>query len=308
VSADDRGGVLLPELRAQLASALGKEPVGWRTPHTGLSPATRRVVRFADGSSAFVKAAVDDRTETWLRTEHAIISGVEERSLVPRVLAWIDHGPRPVLVTEDLSGAYWPADQRPVTWKPGQMALLFAALRRLASLPPPPVPLPGAEQGFEPQWPLLAREADAFLALGLCGQDWFRDAIDSLTAAEASVPLAGDSLVHDDVRSDNVCFLGDRVVLVDWGGALRGNHEHDLANALSTLPLEGGPEPFEVLPGGGSWAAYLAGRAASRACRDTEAPEWLRRVLRRIAAICLDWAAHSLDLPRWTGVPWRAIE
>jgi hypothetical protein len=226
---------------------------------------------------------------------------------VPRVLAWIDHGQRPVLVTEDLSGAYWPANQLRVTWKPGQLALLFAALRRVAELTPP-VPLPAAEQGFEPQWPSIVREAEAFLALGLCGEGWLRDAIDGLTEAEARVPLAGDSLVHNDVRSDNLCFFGERVVLVDWGGALRGSHEHDLANALSTLPLEGGPDPFEVLPRGGSWAAYLAARAARRACRDAEAPEWLRRVLRRIAAICLDWAALSLDLPRWTGVHWRAIK
>ena len=301
-----RGGVALPELHAQLAAALGKEPAAWRRPHTGLSPATRLVVRFADGSSAFVKAAVDDRTEAWLRTEQAVIASIADRSLVPRVLAWIDDGQRPALVTEDLSEAYWPADQNPVTWKPGQILLLLAGLRRLAELPPP-ARLPAAEQGVEPRWPSLARDADAFLALGLCGEAWLREAIDGLTAAEASVPLAGDSLVHDDVRSDNVCFAGDRVVLVDWGGALRGNHEHDLASALSTLPLEGGPEPFEVLPGGGSWAAYLAARAASRACRDTEAPEWLRRVLRRIAAICLEWAARSLDLPRWTGVHWRAI-
>jgi len=31
-------------------------------------------------------------------------------------------------------------------------------------------------------------------------------------------------------------------------------------------------------------------------------------VIRRIAAICLAWAARSLDLPRWNGVHWRAIE
>jgi hypothetical protein len=80
------------------------------------------------------------------------------------------------------------------------------------------------------------------------------------TAAEASVPLAGDSLVPS-----------------------RFSHEVE------------------------SWAAYIGARAARRACRDSEAPGWLCRVLRRIAAICLDWAALSLDLSRWTGVHWRAI-
>jgi aminoglycoside phosphotransferase (APT) family kinase protein len=121
------------------------------------------------------------------------------------------------------------------------------------------------------------------------------------------VPLAGAALVHGDVRSDNVCFVGDRTVLVDWAGARRGHPQHDLATALSTLPLEGGPDPFDVLPDGGSWAAYHAGLCARRAYRETTAPEWLRKVLARIAAICLGWAARSRDLPRWTGVHWSAI-
>jgi hypothetical protein len=89
-------GVVPPELRAQIVSALGKEPVGWHKPHTGLSAAKRFVVRFADGSSAFVKAAVDDPTEGWLRTEHEILSRIEQ-PFVPRLLAWTDSGERPVL-------------------------------------------------------------------------------------------------------------------------------------------------------------------------------------------------------------------
>ncbi len=301
-----------PELHALVASALRKEPVAWHKPHTGLSVAQRFVVRFADGSSAFVKAAVDDKTEAWLRTEHEILSSVEAR-FVPRSLAWLEKAARPALVIEDLSGAHWPADHKPVTWKPGQFEILFATLRQVAASTPP-ASLPAAEAGFEPQWPFVAREADEFLALGLCSEAWFRAAIDGLVQAERSVPLAGDSLVHNDVRSDNLCFLATRMVLVDWGGALRGHRQHDLAAALSTLPLEGGPDPFEVMPEGGSWAAYHAGRSARRACvpsaglaSTTQAPQWFRKVLLRIAAICLAWAARALDLPPWTGVHWREI-
>jgi len=77
--------------------------------------------------------------------------------------------------------------------------------------------------------------------------------------------------------------------------------------ALSTLPLEGGPDPFDVLPGGGDWAALIAGRTARRAARDQDVPPWLRKVLRRIAAICLDWAARALDLPPRGGPSWQAI-
>ena len=299
------GGDVPPALRAEIISALGKEPVGWRRPHTGLSPARRFVVQFADGSSAFVKAAVDDPTESWLRAEHEILSRVGW-SFVPRPLAWIDRGERPVLVTEDLSGAHWPADQFPVLWKPGQFGLLFETLRRVAEVVPP-VPLPAAEEGFAPQWPLIAAEADAFLALGLCSDDWLRDAIDGLREAESSVPLAGDSLVHSDVRSDNLCFVGDRMVLVDWGGALRGNREHDLATALSTLPLEGGPIPSTSFhtAGPGRPTSLVAPRAVR--CATAKLRSGFARCCCGSPRFRLDWAASSLDLPRWTGVRWREI-
>ena len=293
------------QLRTLVTSALGKEPVHWHRPHTGLSAAQRFVVRFADGSSAFVKAAVDDSTEGWLRTEREILSSVEG-SFVPRLLAWMEDGERPVLLVEDLSGAHWPADHRPVTWKSGQFALLFATLREIAAATPP-VSLPGAEMDFRPQWPSIAREAEEFLALGLCSEVWFREAIDELVEAEKSVPLAGHALVHGDVRSDNVCFVGDRTVLVDWSAALRGHPHHDLTTALTTLPLEGGPDPFDILPEAGAWAAYHAGRSVRFAYHETHAPEWLRTVVKRISTICLSWAARSLDLPRWNGLHWSEI-
>jgi hypothetical protein len=76
---------------------------------------------------------------------------------------------------------------------------------------------------------------------------------------------------------------------------------------LSTLPLEGGPDPFDILPEGGAWAAYHAGRTARHAYRETRAPEWFRNVVKRISAICLSWAARSLDLPRWDGLHWSEI-
>ena len=287
-----------PEISELLASALGKEPARWYTPHTGLSQARRFIVHFSDGTGVFVKAAVDRATEQQLRTERAILDGITA-DFLPRQVAWIEAGARPMLVLEDLSDAHWPADHWPVEWKPGQFELLFSTLRRVGEIHPP-VSLPDASAGFEPCWPAIADDAERFLALGLCPEEWFRDAIDTLIAAEAAVPLRGDVLVHHDVRSDNLCFVGERMVLVDWGTALRGHPLHDLTTALTTLPLEGGPDPFSILPDAGSWASYHAGRSAWHASRALDPgsadPEWLREVVRRICGICLGWAAQSLGL------------
>ncbi|HEY9290899.1 MAG TPA: phosphotransferase [Microlunatus sp.] len=293
-----------PALRGLIASALGKAPAAWHKPHTGRSAASF-VVSFHDGSTAFVKSAVDDQSASQIRTEHEVISTVRS-DLVARELAWLDDGERPVLVIEDLSSAHWPADHDPVSWKPGQFDLMFAALNRVAELPPPSS-LPLAPSASAHYWPLIAEDVEGFLSLGLCSSRWFSAAVDGLAAAERDADLGGEALVHNDVRSDNLCFLGQRVVFVDWAQAFRGNPEYDVATAASTLPLEGGPDPFDVLPDGGHWAAFSAGRCVFRALHETDAPDWFRRVLQRIAVICLSWASRSLDLPRWDGPTWNQI-
>jgi hypothetical protein len=64
-------------------------------------------------------------------------------------------------------------------------------------------------------WAHVAQDPAAILGLRLCSAAWLSHALDTLMAAEAQARLAGDNLVHFDVRSDNLCFVGDRVVLVD---------------------------------------------------------------------------------------------
>jgi hypothetical protein len=287
--------------------------VRWLKPHTGLTAAQRFVVRFADGSSAFVKAAVDAETERWLRTDHLIMSSIGV-DLVPRIIAWIEDGERSILVLEDLSDAHWPADhfreehgrRLPVLWKPGQLALAFGALDRLAAVvPPPSLPPLGAARS---EWAAIADARGPFLALGLCSPAWLDQTIDRLVAAECSVDLSGDALVHHDVRSDNVCFRGDRVILVDWSEARRGSPRFDLANFLTGCALEGGPDPFDVMPDGGALAAWLGGRAAKRAVHEAErAPAWLIRVMKRMAIVDLQWAARSLGLPALDGPSWQDV-
>jgi thiamine kinase-like enzyme len=42
--------------------------------------------------------------------------------------------------------------------------------------------------------------------------------------------LAGKDLLHIDLRSDNICFAGDRTLLIDWNLACHGNGLLDLAD------------------------------------------------------------------------------
>jgi hypothetical protein len=303
-------GDLLDAVEAQL----GRRVVRWRKPHTGLTPAQRFVVTLDDGSSVFVKAAVDDETERWLRTDHLVMSTVES-SFVPEEVAWIETPTYPVLVIEDLHDAHWPADHfrdvggtlQPVRWNDGQIDQLLSTLERVAGTTPP-ASLARLTEDLAHYWPEIANDPAPFLALGLCTPRWFDASLDRLLAAEAVLDLSGDVLVHNDVRSDNVCFRGERVILVDWSDARRGNASHDRAMLLLGLPLEGGPDPYDVMPDAGSFAAWRAGELAQRARTDVAtAPRWLIDVFKRLAIIGLQWAARSLCLPRWDGPDWRDV-
>jgi hypothetical protein len=294
-----------PELAKRVEEQLGKRAVDWRKPHTGLTPAQRFVVRLEDGSSVFVKAAVDDWTERGLRTDHLVLSTVKD--LVPEVIAWIDEPPHPVLILEDLHDAHWPADHfreidgqtLPVLWKEGQRDLLMAALERLARIPAPPelAELPPLAEVFAPEWPEIAAAPGPFLGLGLCSAAWLERSLAALLAAERALDLSGDALVHNDVRSDNVCFRGERVLLVDWTDARRGSPRFDLANFLGGGVVEDGPDPYAHMPDAGGFAAWRAAQLANRALHEASSPRWLLAVFARMARDHLTWAAKCLALP-----------
>ena len=294
------------ELVALMADTFRKKPVAWKKPQTGLSSAQRFVVSFEDGTRLFVKAAMDDTTETGLRIDHLVMSETHER-FVPQVVAWIEPpGQRPVLVIEDLSHAHWPADHDPVLWKPDQFDILFQTLNRVSTVIPSQA-LPAAVNPTAFYWREIAQDPESLFQLELCSENWLQQALPELIAAEQQVNLEGDALVHGDVRSDNLCFLDRRMILVDWSNAQRGSPLHDLSSVITTLPLEGGPDPATIMPHHGDWAAYRSGQIALRTVKDADAPLWLHNVFQRITVIALQWATTALKLPAWDGKDWREI-
>ena len=76
-------------------------PVEWKRVARGYTPAQRWVVRLDDGSSAFAKAATDEMTADWLRSEHQIYSQLRA-DFLPHMLGWVDEGDTTILFLEDL--------------------------------------------------------------------------------------------------------------------------------------------------------------------------------------------------------------
>jgi hypothetical protein len=155
---------MTPELARRVAAAVGAEPVRFERPKgEGYTHNERWLVRFADGQSGFVKAAVDDLTAEWLRDEHRVYDEVRE-DFLPALIGWHDDGARPVLVLEDLSGARWPPP-----WSSAQISLVVDALERVASTPAP-AGLGSLEErrGDLAGWELVADDPVPFLSVGLC--------------------------------------------------------------------------------------------------------------------------------------------
>lgn len=281
------------ELAARVEPLLPARARGWSRVSGGYSHAARWIVTLGDGRRVFVKAATDELTAGWLRAEWLIYSSLRA-AFLPRVVAWSDGGDRPVLVLEDLSDAAWPPP-----WTPEQIDRVRRSLEEIgATEPPDGLPeLTDLCAGLA-GWRDVADDPAPFLSLAMCSPSWLEAALPELLAAASAAPLTGSQLLHGDVRSDNVCFAGERTLLVDWNWACAGNARFDFVGWLPSLHAEGGPAPWELVEDEPELVSWIAGYWAAYA--GLPAPpgrQGVRTVQRRQLAGALPWAARSLGLP-----------
>src|SRR5207248_9401570 len=123
----------------------------------------------------------------------------------------------------------------PPPWDERLIDAVFSGLHEVSTTPPPDLPAASDSQFGVNGWPHLLRDPSRFLALGLCGRDWLERAGPVLAEAAASADLTGGSLLHFDVRSDNLCVRDGSAVFVDWNFACIGNPLADVAAWLPSL-------------------------------------------------------------------------
>ena len=279
---------------ARAEQVLGAVASSWRPVASRIGNARGRwLVSLERGGLVFVKAPYHVESAEWLRIEALIYQGVDG-AFLPRLLAWDGE----ILVLEDLSGELWPPP-----WTPASVEAVRTSLNELARVTPPSglPPLENLRPLFvDSGWPAIAVDPQAFLSLGLCSAEWLAGSLPTLTSAAESIELGGDSLVHVDIRSDNLCIRDGRALLIDWNWASVGNPILDLAGWLPSLEAEGGPAPEELLPGesGAPFAASLAGLWCARAglAPPADLPR-LRELQLLQARPALAWAARVLGLP-----------
>jgi thiamine kinase-like enzyme len=249
------------------------------------------VMQFQNGSSAFVKHATDEQTANWLTSERRIYELVQGNFL-PELIGW-DGGEYPILILQDISAGH--------TAPPWSAKYIERVLRLLDTLATVKMPegFPALVNYPEPfdGWQQITRRRSQFLELGLVSAEWLERALPVLVEAETGVDLGGDSLVHTDIRSDNICFHRDCTQLVDWNWACKGNPKFDLISWLPSLHAEGGPPPWEFTLAQPNLIAMQAGYLANRTSRPPmKQQESIRHLQLAQLRSALPWAAKALGL------------
>jgi aminoglycoside phosphotransferase (APT) family kinase protein len=213
----------------------------------GFSPGTADRVRTADGRRAFVKAvspAQNDESPALHRREALVTAALPAAAPTPRLLGCHDDGTWVALVLSDVKGRH------PATpWRADELARVMDTLDLLAStLTPSPVPdAPSARHSLARDfggWRRIAAHPPADL------DPWAAWHLDELAALadRGLAALDGDTLVHADIRADNL-LLGPRgaVTVVDWPWACRGPVWLDRLLLLVNVRLFGGHDTDPLL-------------------------------------------------------------
>ncbi len=212
----------------------------------GFSPGATSILEWPD-RSIFVKAVgaeLNPNSPDIHRREIQVSSALPRTPRFPRLLGSYDDDDWVALAFEVVEG-------RPPAY-PWQRAELERVADALASLHDDltPVSHTSVEPLSEFARGIFGGWADMAASGPPAGLDpWAADNLDRLASLEAGWPeaCAGSTLVHGDVRSDNVLISTEAVVFVDWPHGAVGNRAFDIVAWAPSVALEGGPAPEELL-------------------------------------------------------------
>jgi hypothetical protein len=292
----------------------------------GYAPSATFRLRLADGRLAFFKgvyADSNDHMRSALVTEERVYRGLGETIAPwsPSFLGAFRVDDWHVLLLEDLG----PRSAPP--WTDGRLravahGLADLHLHHLGRELPDWLPRDKHTQ-FAAAWDKLLAEDGVNRLVEIAGpaalevESWFAACLPVLRASSRRLATAPppSTLIHFDVRSDNLRIVGGRLRLFDWNWASVGPAEIDLAAFAQSVAVEGGPDPervvslySEVLPLREDVltdsAAAIAAYFLNRFCRpDVPFLPRMRTFQRQQAGVTLPWASRRLSLPapEWLG-------
>jgi hypothetical protein len=233
-------------VKAWAAAVGGGEPSEVRDLQGGFSPGAAARLRGPRGD-LFVKAVgaeLNPESPKMHRREAVVSAALPASPAFPVLLDTYDDGDWVALAFEAIDGRL---PHHP--WEESELDLALRALEEAhAALTPCPAPgLEPAQVHFDKVlggWAELAATADP------SGLDpWCRTHLAELAELEATWPAAieGSTMVHGDIRSDNILFGPAGAVFVDWPHASVGTPVFDLVAWAPSVVLEGGPQPEALL-------------------------------------------------------------
>jgi aminoglycoside phosphotransferase (APT) family kinase protein len=238
-------------VRTGIEQICGAPVTDARTQPGGFSPGVAARVLCEDGSRFFVKAVsaeTNAESPDLHRREAGVLRALDPLIAaggvpIPRLRGSADIGPWTALVIDDINGR-----QPALPWRPGELTLVLAALDQLAdALTPSPAPVPGIAERYQDAftgWRTLAGQRSTGRL-----DSWSRRHLDQLAELESSwaAHASGTTMLHTDVRADNVLLDGGRVFFVDWPHACQGAPFVDAVFLAPSVAMQGGPAPADLL-------------------------------------------------------------
>lgn len=266
----------------------------------GFSPGSADRVMLASGRRAFVKAVCADvnaSTPELHRLEAAVTAALPRGVAAPDFLGMYDDGTWVALVLADVAGRH---PQEP--WVESDVLQVLDAVAEIGEIElPDDIDLPLYQDSLRDAF----RGWEKLQTRPLASMDsWAAGNLPRLIelARLGTGFLAGESLVHGDLRADNILLTDQGVVLVDWPWAARGaawveglslllnvktlepnaSVEHFLADHRVFAEIR--PQTIDAVMAG--WAGYFLDM--SRRPAPPGIPT-LREFQRRQADVLIDW-------------------
>jgi Ser/Thr protein kinase RdoA (MazF antagonist) len=242
-------GLQIPaRVRAAIEAIIGGGAVVTAVSQSGgFSPGTADRVVTADGRRAFVKAVSSTQNEqspSLHRAEAHVVGQLPSTSFVPGLLGVYDDGAWVGLVFEDLDG-----HTLAVPWNAAELEAAMTALQHMAQeFTPSPVPhlasITSSYATVFAGWERIRVEPPTDL------DPWSRHHLDDFcrVASRGLGRLGGDSLLHADIRADNLVIRTDgTVAVVDWPWACIGAAWFDQLLLCVNVDLYGGYDPEKLV-------------------------------------------------------------
>lgn len=313
------------EVRQRVSQALGAPVTRATRVWGGYAPTPTYRLLLADGRRAFFKGTCQD-SNTFMKKALLLEERVYQDltsvlgTWMPQFYAAFRYDDWHVLILEDLgprSAPPWTAE------KTRAITHALAAFTHSSLDVQPPVWLPLADEDLAQEtWQRLAQESQEFQQIAaLAGEEvfqalqWFQYIAPTIehVLRQSALKEGAYTILHGDLRSDNLRFRQGQLYLFDWPSISLGRPEWDMVAFAQSVTVEGGPPPEQVMawyserfPSNPQavecalawWLTFFARRAW---LPEVPGLPRLRRFQRQQLAVLAFWSARqwSFPTPEW---------